>query len=53
MSKHKFDDECICVYCGHDGAEAHYYSKRGYAHEYVGSHVCHKAPKLEQETETK
>jgi hypothetical protein len=31
---HKYDDEGICIYCQLDGAEAHFYSQRGYAHEY-------------------
>lgn len=37
---HEFDDDCVCTVCGHDGAEANHYSKRGYAHEYEGTRYC-------------
>ncbi len=38
--RHQFDDDGVCIRCGHDGAEASYYSKRGYAHEYEGTEIC-------------
>lgn len=37
---HDWDDEAICKKCRLDGAEADYYSKRGYAHEYPTLHDC-------------
>lgn len=38
--RHDWDDDAICRKCGLDGAEADYYSKRGYAHEYPTLHDC-------------
>lgn len=37
---HELDDDSVCIHCGHDAAEAAYYSRRGYAHEYAGSKYC-------------
>lgn len=31
---HNYNEEAICIHCGLDGAEAKYYSDRGYSHEY-------------------
>lgn len=47
LRRHKWDDDGLCVYCGMDGAEADYYSKRGYAHEYPNyPWPCPKAPAI-------
>lgn len=40
VRRHEFDDDAVCAHCGFDGAEASYYSKRGYAHEYEGTEIC-------------
>ena len=37
---HDYDDEAVCRRCGLDGAEASYYSARGYAHEYPTLNDC-------------
>ncbi len=33
-TRHEWNEDGCCIHCGYDGAEADYYSRRGYAHEY-------------------
>lgn len=37
---HEWDEECVCKKCGLDGAEASFYSQRGYEHEYPTKDNC-------------